>query len=251
MEYTVKELAQLAGISVRTLHWYDEIGLLHPCRITQAGYRIYGAKEVDTLQSILFYRALDLPLKDIAALMKAPSFNRLQALQAHRTALCEKRAQLDTLLQTVNKTIAQEEGKRMMTDYEKFEGFKKNLIEKNEAAYGAEIREKYSDATVDASNAKMMNLTEEQYTAMKALENEMKQALETAVQQKLDPSGEEGKRIAAMHKQWLCYSWEKYSVQAHKGLAQMYVADERFTAYYDETVKGCAQFLCDAITKCI
>ena len=90
MEYTVNGLARLAGVSVRTLHWYDEIGLLRPARVTEAGYRMYGPDEVDALQSILFYRALGVPLKQIGALMADASAGRLAALQSHRAVLSNK-----------------------------------------------------------------------------------------------------------------------------------------------------------------
>ena len=128
MEYTVNGLARLAGVSVRTLHWYDEIGLLRPARVTEAGYRMYGPDEVDALQSILFYRALGVPLKQIGALMADASAGRLAALQSHRAALLCRRAQMDALLATLDKTILTEEGKCAMTDAEKFEGFKQKLV---------------------------------------------------------------------------------------------------------------------------
>ena len=169
MEYTVNGLARLAGVSVRTLHWYDEIGLLRPARVTEAGYRMYGPDEVDALQSILFYRALGVPLKQIGALMADASAGRLAALQSHRAALLCRRAQLDALLATLDKTILTEEGKCAMTDAEKFEGFKQKLVAENEAEYGAEARGKYGDTAVDASNAKLMGLSPEQYGEMQKL----------------------------------------------------------------------------------
>ena len=229
MEYTVNGLARLAGVSVRTLHWYDEIGLLRPARVTEAGYRMYGPDEVDALQSILFYRALGVPLKQIGALMADASAGRLAALQSHRAALLCRRAQLDALLATLDKTILTEEGKCAMTDAEKFEGFKQKLVAENEAEYGAEARGKYGDTAVDVSNAKLMGLSPEQYGAGEA------------------PDGPEGRRIAGLHKQWLCFTWPKYTPKAHLGLAEMYVADERFTAYYDAETPGCAAFLRDAV----
>ena len=247
MEYTVNRLAALAGVTVRTLHWYDKIGLLHPCRVTDAGYRLYGPREVDALQSILFYRALDVPLRQIAVLLEAPPSGRMAALEGHRAALLEKRAQLDALLATLDKTIEQEEGKRTMTDKEKFEGFKRRLIEDNEAQHGREVREKYGDSAADASNAQLMGLTQQQYDAMQALEAQLRTALAAAVRAGLNPAGEEGARIAALHREWLGFTWPTYSKQAHRGLAEMYVADERFTAYYDGEVPGCARFLRDAI----
>lgn len=248
MEYTVKQLADLAGVTVRTLHWYDETGLLRPARTTQAGYRLYGPGEVDTLQTILFYRALGMPLAEIKTMLADPAFHRLEALRRHRDALEGERARLEALLATLDKTILQEEGKIRMTDKEKFEGFKQKLVEDNERQYGAEIRGSYGDETVDASNKKLLGLTRAQYDEMQALAAQINAALEAAVQAGADPAGEQGRRIAALHREWLGFTWPKYEKQAHRGLAQMYVADARFTAYYDGKVPGCAQFLCDAIT---
>jgi hypothetical protein len=136
-----------------------------------------------------------------------------------------------------------------MSNKEKFEAFKKDMVRENEEKYGKEAREKYGDKSVDESNAKMMNLSKEQYDAMQSLAADIKTGLENAVKQKLDPAKEEGQRIAKMHKDWLSCTWKEYSKQAHKGLAQMYVDDERFTAYYDTQVKGCAAFLRDAVEE--
>ena len=134
-----------------------------------------------------------------------------------------------------------------MTDSEKFAGFKQKLVDENEKAYGSEVRKAYGDEAADASNRKLLDLSEEQYSAMQALEGQIKAALEAAVAAGESPAGPEGARIAALHKDWLGYTWAKYSPQAHKGLGQMYVADERFTAYYDAGTPGCARWLCDAI----
>ncbi|MEG2930698.1 MAG: MerR family transcriptional regulator [Ruthenibacterium sp.] len=247
-QYTVSELARLAGVSVRALHWYDKLGLLPPQSITQSGYRLYGTAQVDALQSILFYRALGVPLKSIAALCKASAVTRAETLQAHRSALLEQRRGLDALLATLDKTIRAEQGEIAMTDKEKFEGFKKQRVDENEAAYGAEVRKAYGDAAADAANAKLMHLTPEQYAAMQGLDEEILAALGAAVRAGERPDGAEGQRIAAMHRDWLHYTWPSYAKKAHAGLAQMYVTDERFTAYYDAAVPGCAQFLCDAVT---
>lgn len=134
-----------------------------------------------------------------------------------------------------------------MTDSEKFEGFKKKLADENENTYGVETRKLYGDETVDESNAKLMHLTKEQYDAMQTLGAAINAALRAAVKNGEKPSAQEGRRIAQMHKEWLAFTWPKYSAEAHRALAQMYTADERFTAYYDEEQPGCAQFLCDAI----
>ncbi len=125
MEYTIQKLGQLAGISTRTLRYYDEIGILKPARINSSGYRIYGQKEVDLLQQILFYRALDIELDTIKKIITAPGFDGIRALGEHHTKLLEKRKQLDRLIANVEKTIASAEGRRTMSNQEKFEGFKK------------------------------------------------------------------------------------------------------------------------------
>lgn len=247
MEYTVQKLARLAGVSARTLRFYDEIGLLKPARINSSGYRIYGEEEVDALQQILFFRTLGLELSTITAVMQDPGFDRTAALKSHLHTLEAKKAQLSLLIKTVAKTIEKEEGKRTMTDSEKFAGLKQQLVNENEQKYGAEIREKYGNEVVDASNARMMGLSQAQYEAMQALAASIQQSLADAVRQHADPAGDTGRAIAQRHKEWLGYTWNQYTTEAHKGLAQMYLDDPRFTAYYDAETPGCAQFLRDAV----
>lgn len=246
MEYTVKQLADLAGVSGRTLRYYDQIDLLKPAWTNEAGYRIYGSKEVDRLQQILFFRELGVDLGTIKEILESPHFQEEQALREHREQLLQKREQLDLLIQNVEQTLVALEGGRPMTDKEKFIGFKETLIKENEEKYGKEIREKYGDKTVDASNAKLMGLTQEQYAEMQKLAEEIVESLAKAVG-KEDPSGEEGQRVAELHRKWLSFTWKDYSKEAHAGLAEMYLADERFTAYYDQYKEGAAQFLRDAI----
>src|SRR5699024_8478065 len=143
MEYTVSKLAQLSGVSGRTLRYYDQIGLLKPSRINSSGYRIYGQKEVDLLQQILFYRELEFSLEEIMEIMNDPVFNEIDALKNHYNNLKKKRDRLDNIIATVEMTIVKKEGGIPMLDKEKFEGFKEKLINDNEQKYGKEIREKY------------------------------------------------------------------------------------------------------------
>lgn len=247
MEYTVKLLADLAGITPRTLRWYDKMGLLKPARVTEAGYRIYGPREVDRLQDILFYRELGLELSAIRRILDDPSFNRQSALQSHLAELESRKNHLEDLILTVRKTIDDIEGGTKMSDREKFETFKRRVVAANEEQYGREIRKKYGDEAVDRSNANILALTEAEYQQWKDLGEEIITALTHAVENGENPTGAEGQRIAALHRRWLSYSWEAYTPQAHAGLGQLYTADERFTAYYDKAVPGCAAFLRDAI----
>jgi DNA-binding transcriptional MerR regulator len=246
MEYTVQKLGKLAGISTRTLRYYDEIGILKPARINSSGYRIYGQAEVDRLQQVLFYRELGVSLDSIKNIVTKPSFDGAIALKEHREKLLEKREQLDLLIATVDKTIAATEGRMEMSNKEKFEGFKQKMIDDNESKYGEEIRKKYGNDTIDKSNAKLKNMTEEQYEAVTNLEQQVKETLAQAFATG-DPAGELAQKSADLHKQWLTFYWTSYSKEAHAGLVQMYVDDDRFKAYYDENQPGTAEFLRDAI----
>lgn len=246
MEYTVQKLAKMAGVSSRTLRYYDEIGILRPARINSSGYRIYGTAEVNKLQQILFYRELGVNLESIKEILASASFDAMKALKEHRDKLLQKRGQLDLLIANVDKTIAQNEGRVTMMDKEKFEGFKQNMIDENEQKYGNEIREKYGEDTVNKSNQKLKGMSQEQYEEITRLEAEIKETLHQAM--KLgNPAGDLAQKAVELHRRWLCFFWDSYSKEAHAGLGQMYVDDPRFTAYYDEQHPGTAEFLRDAI----
>ncbi|MFD1426159.1 DNA-binding transcriptional MerR regulator [Kroppenstedtia sanguinis] len=246
MEYTVHKLARLAGISTRTLRYYDEVDLLKPARINSSGYRIYGRAEVDRLQQILFYKELGLHLDLIKKIVTDPSFDRVEALREHREQLLDKRRRLDRLIANVKKTIASIEGRISMVDEEKFEGFKQGMIDENEKRYGQEIREQYGEDRINEANAKLKNMTQGEYEEVTRLEKQVLATLAVAFKTG-DPAGELAQQAADVHKQWLTYYWSEYSQEAHAGLAQMYVEDERFKAYYDEQQPGMAEFLRDAI----
>lgn len=246
MEYTVQKLSSLAGISTRTLRYYDEIGILKPARINSSGYRIYGETEVDRLQQILFYKELGVELDTIKTIMSSPSFDGATALKEHRQKLLQKREQLNILIENVDKTIALREGKVKMTNKEKFEGFKQKLVEDNEKKYGNEIRGKYGNDTIEKSNKMFKDMTEEKYEEMVRIGEKVEEVLVEAFKTG-DPAGALAQKAAELHKQWLSFTWPQYSKEAHAGLAEMYVADERFTAYYDKKQPGTAQFLRDAI----
>lgn len=246
MEYTVQKLGRLAGVSARTLRYYDEMGILKPARISSSGYRIYGKNEVDRLQQILFYRELGVSLERIGEIITSPGYDAARALEKHRSELLEKRSQLDRLIENVEKTIAANEGRIVMNDNEKFEGFKQKLIDDNERQYGKEVREKYGDETVNRSNRKVKNMSKEQYDKVTRLSDEIIEVLKEAFKTG-DPAGEPAQRAADLHRQWLCFFWDSYSKEAHAGVARMYVDDERFTAYYDKHGPGLARFLRDAV----
>lgn len=246
MEYTVQKLGLLAGISTRTLRYYDQIGLLKPARVNSSGYRIYGRQEVDRLQQILFYRELGVGLEEIKELLASPAFDADLALREHHRKLLEKREQLDMLIANVEMTLAQREGKLTMSDKQKFEGFKQKLIDDNERQYGEEVRAKYGNEQVDKANSKIKNMTEKQYAEIEQLASDIHTTLAAAYATG-DPAGELAQKAADLHRRWLSFYWDPYTKEAHAGVAQMYVDDERFTAYYDKDQPGTAAFLRDAV----
>lgn len=133
-----------------------------------------------------------------------------------------------------------------MSDKEKFEGFKKDLVKQNEEKYGKEIREKYGDKQVNQSNAKMLGLNEEKYKEFEQLGRDIIEKLKEAMEEN-DPSCEKAQEACELHKKWLGYSWNFYTKEAHRGLGQMYVADERFKKYYDDNKIGMSEFFKDAL----
>ena len=174
-------------------------------------------------------------------------FDTLGALYEHLFELQNQKIRIEKLILTVNKTIDSLEGRGKMSSAEKFEAFKQQQVQQNEEKYGTEIREKYGEDSVRESNAKMMKMTEEEYKKFQNAEALIKEKLQEAVRSHADPSGEIGEEITELHKNWISMTWGQYRPEAHRGLAEMYVQDERFLEYYDEEVSGCAEFLKAAV----
>ena len=133
-----------------------------------------------------------------------------------------------------------------MLDQDKFMGAKQQKMLENERRYGSELREKFGDEAIDRSNKKFMRMTAEQQQMIESLTDELNEMLKAAFEQG-DPAGELAQKACALHKEWLSFYWDSYSEEAHKGVAQMYVDDPRFTVYYDSIAPGCAAFLRDAV----
>ena len=247
MEYNISQLSKLSGVSARTLRYYDEINLLHPSRTNEAGYRFYGDKEVNLLQQILFYRERGLSLEKIRFMLYNENFDMLKALNEHLTELENRRERLSKLIDTVKDTIASVKGEFIMRDSEKFEAFKKDIVDQYEKLYGEEAREKYGDSEVDMAVNKVLSLSKEDYEKFQTLGKKVMEALKAAVISKASPESETGRSVASLHKEWLGYSWKDYTEQKHKGVVSLYVQDERFKKYYDREQNGCADFLLAAV----
>jgi DNA-binding transcriptional MerR regulator len=238
----VKEVSELAGVSVRTLHHYDEIGLLTPEHATEAGYRLYSDRDLETLQQILFFRELDLPLKQIKDILQDPTFDPKEALELHRKMLLEKRRRIDKVLDTLEKTIRQAKGEIHMSNQEKFEGF-----DFSNNPYEQEARERWGDEAVDASKKKLGGMSQDE---RKAMEDGMNAIYRKLAALRHDPADSDEAQAAI--KEWYDFLngggfGHHYSLEAFKGLGQMYVDDERFTRNIDKFGDGLATFMRDAM----
>ncbi|WP_040951295.1 MerR family transcriptional regulator [Gorillibacterium massiliense] len=235
----VKEVAELTGISIRTLHHYDEIGLLKPSGTTEAGYRLYSDTDLEKLQQILFFRELEFPLRKIKSILESPGFNRLEALEMQRGMLQAKQEQLVRMIATLNKTIEHAKGDIAMTNEEKFKGF-----DFSSNPYEDEAKARWGEDAVNRANSRLGSMAAgEQKTLgdeMNALYSHLADLRHTS------PASEEAQ---AGIKEWflLLNQMGSYSLEAFRGLGQMYVADERFTKNIDKFGEGLAAFMRDAM----
>jgi DNA-binding transcriptional MerR regulator len=248
-EYTVRALADLAGITVRTLHHYDRIGLLVPSRRTKSGYRSYGEKDLLRLQQILFYRELDLPLAEIREILDDPDFDEVAALRDHGRHLDERIRRLRALRKTVDRTIQRLEGGTMgnderdlVTDEDLYEGFSSN--EEGRALH-REAKEKYGAEMVEESDRRVRQMTKAEFRGVKA-EAEAIYADLAALAERA-PSAPEVQEVVARHWRHI----ERFfpvTGEVYAGLAKMYIEDARFRAFFERYRPGLADFVSAAMT---
>jgi DNA-binding transcriptional MerR regulator len=238
--FTVKQLSRLAGVTPRTLHHYDAIGLLKPSRVGENGYRYYGEESLLRLQQILFYRELDLPLEDIKRIMGRRDFDELAALEGHKLELGKRMERLERLIRTVDNTIEHLKGKKDMSKRQLFEAFS----DEQQAEYEKEIAQKYDPATVKESQRKWKSYT----TADKQrIGEEGNVAYETILAgiPKGPDSAEAQAGVALWHKH-MEYFWVPNDEQL-LGLANLYNEDPRFKANFDKIDPRLAEFMREAV----
>ena len=237
--YTVKQLADLAGVTVRTLHHYDEIGLLPPTRISPSGYRQYDDSAVLRLQQILLYREIGLELLQIKDALDDPTFDMVAALRSHRAVLEQKLGRLSTLIETVDSTIEHLEGKSIMSNKKKlFQG----ISPEQEAEWDREVRLTYDPAVVKESARLWKSYTEAQKQAIFAEGNANAQALVEAMQAGLPVTDETVQKLIARWHQHLHYFYTP-TLEILRGLGELYVTDPRFKANFDKGSPGFAEYM--------
>jgi DNA-binding transcriptional MerR regulator len=240
MAYTVKQLAQLAGVSVRTLHHYDEIGLLIPPVIGANGYRYYDERSALRLQSILFYRELDFPLEAIRAVLDRPDFDALTALQEQRSALEAKLGRLHRLIATIDQTIHHLKGEKQMSTRKLFAGF----TPEEEEHYADEAAKRWDPATVRASQKKWKNYTAAQKEIIRTEGEAVYRGLVAALGR--GPADAEVQAYIARWHQHLHYFWSPNDEQL-LGLADLYNHDPAFRQTYDAIDPKLAPFMREAV----
>lgn len=244
--YAVKKLAKLAGVSVRTLHHYDQIGLLKPSTRTEAGYRLYTEKELLRLQQILFYKELDFPLQEIHDILDDPDFDLVQALESHKAALQARRDRIATLLVTIDKTIAKIKSNAMLNDEELYEGLPKEKA----AAYKKEAEEKWGKESVERSENYLRQMSKKDLDTLKAdFEKNWKKLASMTHEEPTSPQVQEE---VALHYSMIRQFWGTASssdpqAEAYKGLGELYVNDERFTMIDGKPYPEFASFMCKAM----
>lgn len=239
MELKVNEVAKLAGITVRTLHYYDEIGLLHPSNITEAGYRIYNDDALEKLQQILFFKELDFPLIDIKEIMTNPHYDKTECLYKHKELLLQKRSHIDGLITLVENTI---KGEKAMS----FKEFDMTEIEENKKKYAAEVKERWgsTDAYKESKDKT------EAYDTQKweLLKGEGASILKSFWENRLlSPDSNEAQQLVAQWQNYITTYFYKCSKEILSCLGLMYVGDERFTKNIDQYGEGTAEFMAKAI----
>lgn len=243
MAYTVKKLADIANVSVRTLHFYDEAGLLKPAKVRKNGYREYGERELLRLQQILFFRELDVPLSDIKRLIDAPDFDEAEALWRHRAQIVAKRERLGGLIRTIDRTINRLKGKEYMTDEDLYAGFSKEEAE----AMKKEAKDRWGNTDAyRQSQERVKKMTKEDWTRVSKENDEIYRGLAAFVG--TDPAGAETQALIARHYDGLRAFYEP-SPEMYRGLGQMYVDDARFGAFFSRYHPGLSAFMRDAMMR--
>jgi DNA-binding transcriptional MerR regulator len=236
----VKRLSKLAGVTPRTLHHYDAIGLLKPARVGENGYRYYGEDSLLQLQQILFYRELDMPLEDLKKVVGRRDLDVLSALERHKDALKKRIERLNILLSTVDNTISHLKGKKMMSDKSMFEGFS----EEEQKQYVEKAAQTWDAETVRTSNRKWKSYSDAERKKILAEGNALYTDL-AAVMSK-GAAGKAVQTIVARWHQHLQYFWSPDENQL-LGLADLYNDDPRFKANYEKIRPGLAEFMREAV----
>ncbi|MEU7133149.1 MerR family transcriptional regulator [Streptomyces sp. NPDC046261] len=244
MSHSVGQVAAIAGVTVRTLHHYDEIGLLVPSGRSHAGHRRYEDADLDRLQQILFYRELGFPLEEVAVLLDDPDADPMAHLRRQHALLAER---IDRLQQMAAAVAHAMEARKMgirLTPEEKFEVF--GDFDPDEHAEEVEQRWGDTDAYRE-SQRRTAAYTKEDWLRIRAATDGLNERIAALMASGAPADSEAAMDLAEEHRQQICGFYYDCPYEIHTALGEMYVADERFTATYEAVRAGMAAYLRDAI----
>lgn len=238
--FSVRQLADMAGVSARTLHYYDEIGLLRPQRNPDNGYRIYDRAALLRLQQILFLRELGLSLEEIQAVLDQPDFNLVQSLEAHKEALHTRKVRLERLIQTVQRTINYLKGTIDMEEKNLFDGFS----EEKQREYEKQVEEKYGNKYLNISQQRWGSYPEEKKKAILAEGNQVYLDMVKAI-----PAGPESAQAQEGIARWHQHMRNFYdpTPEIMLGLGDGYNNDPAFREVFDRFHSELAPFMRESI----
>ena len=241
---TVRQVAKAAGISVRTLHHYDAIGLLKPGHVGANNYRWYGREELLRLQQILFYRELGLPLARIAAVLDDPGFDPLAALHQHRAALEGRIGHYRTLIRTIDRTIASLEKDEDMEANDYYAG----IAPETRDRWRREAEAFWGKDAVAAAAAKAQGFSKEQVAAIQAEMEAIRADFQRLFREGADPGSDAVQTVTDRHYRWVSHSWTP-DAAAFRGLGRYYAENPEFRGTYDDAaLPGCPEFIAEAMT---
>jgi len=247
MAYKVKEASDIAGVSVRTLQHYDNIGLLEPESVSPAGYRLYSDRDLEKLQQVLFFVELGFSLKETGEIINSPGFDRKKALAAHRKFLEEKRDRLNRMIISVDKTIKSIEGGGKMRKKEMFGAFDAKAFEKHRNKYAEETKQLYGHTEAfRESERKTAGYGKEDWEKILSMAGTI--FLKIAGLMDKAPSSLEVQEAVGEWRQYITDSFYNCTPEIFRGLGDLYTADERFTKNIDKIKPGLAAYLKEAIT---
>lgn len=243
MGYSVGQVADLAGITIRTLHHYDEVGLLSPGGRSAAGYRIYEESDLERLQQILFYRELGFTLKEIAAIADDPRTDAIGHLRRQRGLLTERIERLSAMVEAIDYEMEARTMDIRLTPEERFEVFGEFRPED----YAEEAERRWGETeSYKESQRRVASYKKEDWQRLKTEEEEVRARLAAAMEAGLAPESEEAMAAAEAHRQHISRWFYECTYEIHRGLTDMYVSDERFRSNYDATAPGLAHFIREA-----
>lgn len=219
-----------------------------PKKDSSSGYRYYSDEDIDKLQQILIYKELGLELAEIKPLIESLDTEaKLIHLNHHLEALKDRQAKISTILSTVSKTIQAIKGEITMKNDQKFEGLKASLIKENDQKYQEEVVSKYGKDAYETSRNAFKTMSKETFDHMNQVNETL---IQTLIALKKDLNNEElEQKVFSLHKEWISITWNNYNKDAHRGVTEMYVSDERFMRYYDQHEEGIAKLLRDTVHK--